>query len=344
VKKKIIHFTNSSSNIYTHAQWAAIDTLCDKKNTFIITDQNVFKHHKTKFAKRNVIVLRAGESFKQQSTVDGIITSLLDMGCNRQSFLLGVGGGVVTDITGYAASIFMRGIKFGFVPTTLLGMVDASIGGKNGVDVGVYKNIVGTINQPEFLFYDTSFLQTLPIKQWRNGFAEIIKHAAICDAPLFKQLAENNIAFYKNNSEALDKLIAKNIAIKTNIVTKDEFEKGDRKLLNLGHTLGHAIENTYNLLHGEAISIGITAAAFMSENLGASNLLNPLSNVLEKYGLPTFANFDVEKIMQILMLDKKKAKNEVHYILLHKIGAAYIQPLAFKTIQKNLFAFVNINA
>ena len=339
MKKKIINFTNASCMFYTEANWEALDTICNKQNTFIITDANVFKNHKAKFEHRNVIVLRAGETYKQQSTVDGIIKSLLEMGADRQSFLLGVGGGVVTDITGYTASIYMRGIKFGFVPTTILGMVDASIGGKNGVDVGVYKNIVGCIKQPEFIFYALEFLQTLPLKQWRNGFAEIIKHAAICDSKLFKSLTENNINFYKNNIAGLQILIAKNIAIKTKIVCNDEFETGERKLLNLGHTLAHAIENTYNLMHGEAVTIGITAAAFISEQLGAKNILNNVEALITKYGLPTFANFNIDKVMEILMLDKKKTALGINYILLKKIGEAYIKNLDAKSIKKYLTAF-----
>lgn len=340
MKSKIIKFTNCSCTFYTEANWDAIDTICNKQTTYIITDANVFKNHKAKFEKRNVIVLRAGEMYKQQATVDAIINSLLQMGADRQSFLLGVGGGVVTDITGYAASIYMRGIKFGFVPTTVLGMVDASIGGKNGVDVGLYKNIVGCINQPQFIFYALEFLQTLPLKQWRNGFAEIIKHAAVCDATLFNTLANHDINFYKNNILPLQTLIAKNITIKTNIVSADEFETGIRKLLNLGHTLAHAIENTYNLMHGEAVAIGITAAAFISEQRGYKNTLNKVAPLLQQYGLPTFAKFNVNKVMDILLLDKKKTGTGINYILLIKIGDAYIENLNAKTIKKYLDAFI----
>ena len=340
MKSKIIKFTNCSCTFYTEANWDAIDTICNKQTTYIITDANVFKNHKAKFEKRNVIVLRAGEMYKQQATVDAIINSLLQMGADRQSFLLGVGGGVVTDITGYAASIYMRGIKFGFVPTTVLGMVDASIGGKNGVDVGLYKNIVGCINQPQFIFYALEFLQTLPLKQWRNGFAEIIKHAAVCDATLFNTLANHDIHFYKNNILPLQTLIAKNITIKTNIVSADEFETGIRKLLNLGHTLAHAIENTYNLMHGEAVAIGITAAAFISEQQGYKNTLNKVAPLLQQYGLPTFAKFNVNKVMDILLHDKKKTATGINYILLIKIGDAYIENLNAKTIKKYLDAFI----
>ena len=173
---------------------------------------------------------------------------------------------MVTDITGYAASVYMRGVKFGFVPTSVLAMVDASIGGKNGVDV-IYKNLVGLIKQPEFLLFDYSFLQTLPTEQWINGFAEIIKHACIKDAEMFAFLEENTVGDFMGDSVKLALLIEKNVTIKSEIVVQDEFEKGDRKLLNFGHTLGHAIENTSQLLHGHAVSIGMAAACTISEEI-----------------------------------------------------------------------------
>ncbi len=198
-----------------------------------------------------------------------------------------MGGGVVTDITGYAASVYMRGVPFGFVPTSVLGMVDASIGGKNGIDVGNYKNMVGTIRQPGFLFYDISLLQTLPAEEWVNGFAEVIKHAAIKDAALFRELEKNSIQYYQKNKKALAGLIRKNVMIKSAVVLKDEFERGDRKLLNFGHTLGHAVENIYKLPHGHAVSIGIKAACLISEELMDFKETARITGLLEKYGFPT---------------------------------------------------------
>ncbi len=184
---------------------------------FLIIIRNIFKG--TKF-----IQIPAGESFKVQYIVDQIIDQLIGFGADRQTTLIGVGGGVVTDITGYVASVYMRGIPFGFVPTSILGMVDASIGGKNGIDVGNYKNMVGVIRQPGFLFYDVSLLQSLPVEEWVNGFAEVIKHAAIKDASLFRELEKNSINSYRKNKKALNELIRKNVMIKSAIVQKDEFE------------------------------------------------------------------------------------------------------------------------
>ena len=179
--------------------------------------------------------------------------------------LVGVGGGVVTDIAGFVASIYMRGVKFAFVPTSILAMVDASIGGKNGIDVGVYKNLVGVINHPEFLLYDYSFLETLPDAEWVNGFAEIIKHACIKDADMFDFLEEYSLARFQSSITDTAAIIKRNVDIKYAVVASDEHETGDRKLLNFGHTIGHAIENADHLSHGHAISIGMVAACRISE-------------------------------------------------------------------------------
>ena len=169
--------------------FSELENHVDKENTVLITDENIFAKQSAKFDGWKTIVIKAGEQYKNQQAVDEIINRLIELNADRQTFIVGVGGGVVTDITGYAASVYMRGLKFGFVPTSILAMVDASIGGKNGVDVGVYKNLVGVINHPQFLLYDYSFLETLPEAEWINGFAEIIKHACIKDEKMFQLVA-----------------------------------------------------------------------------------------------------------------------------------------------------------
>jgi 3-dehydroquinate synthase len=261
-----------------------------------------------------------------QATVDSVIEQLIEMGADRKSTLIGIGGGVITDITGYIASVYMRGIQFGFVPTTILAMVDASIGGKNGIDVGVYKNMVGTIRQPSFLLYDLELLQSLPAKEWANGFAEVIKHACIKDAAMFEELEQHSIDYYQTNKEALGKLIERNCLIKTKVVQVDEFEKGDRKLLNFGHTLGHAIENKYQLMHGHAVTIGMVAAATISEEI--NNLYSAektrLTKLIEQYNLPVSFAFDKAKAFETMKKDKKKEQDTMQYIVLKKIGEAGI--------------------
>src|SRR5678816_3698852 len=203
MKKLTYKFSNSSVDYYLAGGISHLKEIVDKDNTIIVTDENVYNAHTKRFKNWNCIVLKPGEEFKIQSTVDSVVKQLIEMEADRKTVLVGVGGGVVTDITGYVASIYMRGISFGFVPTSLLAMVDASIGGKNGIDIGVYKNMVGIIRQPSFLLFDPSLLQTLPDPEWRNGFAEIIKHASIKDAAMFKQLEQNNLAYYQKKKKEI---------------------------------------------------------------------------------------------------------------------------------------------
>lgn len=308
----------------------------DPAYTVLITDEHVFAAHRTLFIGWNTIVLKPGEAYKVQQTVDAVIDQLIEMGADRKTTLVGVGGGVVTDLTGYIASIYMRGIRFGFVPSSLLAMVDASIGGKNGIDVGVYKNMVGIIRQPAFLLFDHTLLKTLPEQEWINGFAEIIKHAAIKDSVMFKELEQHTLRFYRQNTPSLSSLIRRNVLIKTRVVQKDEFEKGDRKLLNFGHTLGHALENSYELSHGQAIAIGMAYAAGISSLTTGFKETERLTALLEKYHLPSYAVFDKRKALEILQKDKKKIRDSIHYVLLKRIGRAEVHPLSLQQLRDML--------
>jgi len=275
-----------------------------------------------------------------QATVDTLISQLIELGADRKTTLIGVGGGVVTDLTGYVAAIYMRGLSFGFVPSSILAMVDASVGGKNGIDVGVYKNMVGTIRQPQFLLYDYSLLKSLPKEEWVNGFAEVIKHAAIRDAALFRELEKNKLTTYQRDKGALAKLIRRNVVIKSKVVEKDEFEKGDRRLLNFGHTLGHAIEKLYALSHGQAISIGMVAACMLSEQFTPFTGTDKMIAVLKRYGLPTLAEFDAKEVMNVLRKDKKKEKDTMNYVLLSKIGDGVVKPIQVTELDKLLQSII----
>jgi len=336
--KKIISFSASKTTCYFDASFAQIGKLVEKDRSIFITDQHVYDHHKKLFKGLKFIQIPAGESFKVQSTVDQIIDQLISFGTDRKTTLIGVGGGVVTDITGYVASVYMRGIPFGFVPTSILGMVDASIGGKNGIDVGHYKNMVGIIRQPGFLYYDTSLLQSLPAEEWVNGFAEVIKHAAIKDAALFRDLEKNSINSYRKNKIALTELIRKNVLIKSSFVQKDEFEGSERRLLNFGHTLGHAVENVYNLPHGHAISVGIKAACLISEEMLNFKETARVTSLLQQYGLPIDIPVDFGKVVEIMRMDKKKLRNIMHYVLLEKLGKAVIKPIPMTQLEKLLYS------
>lgn len=326
---------NFNGVYYFDAEFGYLEKIVSKQQTILITDKNIFESYSQLFDGWQTIVLPAGELHKQQATVDYIINELIQKNADRNTFIVGVGGGVVTDITGYAASIYMRGLKFGFVPTTILAMTDAAIGGKNGVDAGIYKNLVGLIKQPEFLLFDYTLLQTLPHHQWVNGFAEVIKHACIKDAEMFAMLEDESIESFKSDKNKLSSLIEKNVQIKTSVVVNDEFEKGDRKLLNFGHTLGHAIENLYQLPHGHAVSIGIMAACVISasvNNFPAADV-KKVKALLEKYHLPTEYFFDKERIWEVLKMDKKRESTSMNFILLSAIGHAIIQPIEMNELQ-----------
>jgi 3-dehydroquinate synthase len=336
--KKTFSFSSSKTTCYFDASFAQIGNLVEKDRSVFITDQHIFEHHKKNFKGTKLIQIRPGESFKVQSTVDQITDQLIGFGADRKTTIIGVGGGVVTDITGYVASVYMRGVPFGFVPTSILGMVDASIGGKNGIDVGQYKNMVGVIRQPGFLFYDVSLLQSLPAEEWVNGFAEVIKHAAIKDAGLFRDLEKNSISSYRKNKKALTDLIRKNVMIKSAVVRKDEFEGSERRLLNFGHTLGHAIENVYHLPHGHAISIGIKAACLISEEMLNFKETARVTSLLQQYGLPIDLPVDFGKVVEIMRMDKKKTRDIMHYVLLEKLGKAVIKPIPMHHLEKLLYS------
>lgn len=331
-------FSNAATGFYFDSSIAELKNIVDKKSAIILTDENVFNAHKNKFKGYNCIVLKPGEAFKIQASVDSIIETLIKMQADRNSVLVGVGGGVITDLAGYVASVYMRGIRFGFVPTSILALVDASIGGKNGIDVGVYKNLVGIIRQPSFILHDASLLQSLPQSEWENGFAEIIKHACIKDAALFKQLQNTSLQDYIKNKPLLTSLIQRNALIKIKVVQNDEFEKGDRRLLNFGHTLGHAIETQYELLHGQAISIGMTYACHISEQLTGFNQTEQVTGLLSQYNLPTYANFNRKKVFEVLKMDKKRVKKEMNFVLLDKIGKAVVQAVELKKLEKIIYS------
>jgi len=339
VKKLTYTFSNSSTDYYLAYGISHLKEFVDQKNAIIITDENVFFNHEKRFKNWNVIILKPGEEYKSQQTVDSIIEQLIAIEADRKTTLIGVGGGVVTDITGYAASVYMRGIQFGFIPTTLLSMVDASIGGKNGIDVGVYKNLVGTIRQPSFILHDLIFLNSLPQSEWINGFAEIIKHACIKDASMFRELETNSLNKYQDRKVAVCKLIQRNAILKTKIVQQDEFEKADRKLLNFGHTLGHALENQYELSHGQAISIGMTYACHISEQIAGFKETSRVVSVLEKYNLPTYASFDKQKVFDVMKMDKKRERREINYVLLEKIGKGVIKTISLNQLAKIIEEF-----
>ena len=324
MKRTAFTFSRQTTTYYLDASWADFKSVTADRRTILIIDENVSKLHRDKFREWDQLIVPAGEKFKQQSTADSLIQQLIELEADRSALLVGVGGGVVTDITGYVASVYLRGITFGFVPTTLLAMVDAANGGKNGVDVGQYKNLVGTINQPEFLFFDLDFLSTLTVKEFHNGCAEMIKHACIKDVSLFHLLSGESPQRWRTNKLLLTELVEKNVLLKARLVQEDEFEKGDRALLNFGHTIGHAIETAYSMLHGEAISIGMVMALRLSEKYFQLPFTESekVINLLRSCDLPVEIPADIDKALHLIRMDKKRKGEYIRFVLLKEIGRA----------------------
>lgn len=324
VDKLEITGERSSSIIFVGEQLSGIANYIPEKNVFIITDENVFRLYSAEFPNFPVIEIRAGEMYKDLKTIEYIFKKLLKYGADRSSFILSIGGGVVCDIAGFVASTYMRGIRFGFVSTTLLSQVDASVGGKNGVNLGDIKNIIGVFNQPEFVLCDQSVLSTLPERELISGFAEVIKYALIKDNKLFYDIEENLDSVLQLDEYFIHKIVWSSVNIKKEIVELDELEGGIRRILNFGHTFGHAIEKIHSLTHGEAIGYGMLIAIFISEKEGtlSKEEAKRASSFIKSTGLISDIALDTTRIMSALKSDKKREGDSIHFILLEGIGQA----------------------
>lgn len=318
------------------------DVLNEKYETFFnnrsvfITDSNVFNIYQDFFEDKKTIVVTPGDDNKNLNVLYFIIEQLIDMRADRNSNIVGIGGGMVTDIAGFAASVYMRGISFGFIPTTLLAMIDASIGGKNGVNFESYKNTIGTFTQPKYVLIDHNFLKSLPDDEYTNGMAEAIKHYAISDIEQFNYLYSHIQDILKRDGELIMYFIKTQIKIKVGIVEKDEKESNERKKLNFGHTFGHPIEKLYNMKHGYAVSIGMVIAAKISKHFShlQQNDVEKLMDLLTKSGLPVETILDKNSILKIMHGDKKKNDDKIDFIMLDKIGNAFIKPIKISDLIK----------
>ena len=273
-------------------------------------------HLKTK--ELHIITLPDGEEYKNFDSINYALDRLFDAKFDRNSTLIAFGGGVIGDMTGFIASIFLRGIKFIQIPTTLLSMVDSSVGGKTGINNKYGKNLIGTFYQPEAVYIDTYFLNTLEKREFAAGMAEIIKMAVMFDKKFFEDI--------KNEKLSLEEMIKRAVELKAEVVNQDEKEKGIRSVLNYGHTFGHVIENLTNYktyLHGEAVAIGMVMANELSKKLGylSKNEANEIKELLKKYNLPTnFKIEDIDEFYNHFFLDKKTMNNEIKFIIPEKIG------------------------
>lgn len=334
--KKIIDLNGKKIALYFNTNWQLLEKRVDRDHAILLIDENVFRHHPKKFTGWKFIICKSGENAKSLSILQSIVVQFLKLGANRTSTLIGIGGGAVTDLAGFIAGIYMRGIALGLVPTTLLAMTDAAVGGKNGINFKTYKNMLGLVRQPDFILFDPGFLQSLPNREWTNGFAEIIKHACIRDRNMFLQLEKSTPGDFQKNQTLLDKLIQKNVLLKMKIVLHDEREQHERKWLNFGHTLGHAIELDKKLSHGEAISIGMAAAAALSRKYLDFSEEARLIALLKKYHLPVYQKFNIQKIYSRIVKDKKSASGKIDFILLEKIGQAKICSLSLQQLLQDI--------
>ncbi len=277
-----------------------------------------------------LLTIPKGEQAKALSRVESLYEDLLRMKCDRSTTILALGGGVVGDVAGFVAATFMRGIDYIQVPTTLLAMVDSSIGGKTGVNLPQGKNLVGAIYQPKAVAVDPHFLRSLPLRELVSGFAEVLKYGAIRDREFFHLLGKNmEILLSLGDDQMLEDAIARSCAIKAAIVSADEREGGMRRILNFGHTIGHALETTtgYNVLrHGEAIAFGMLCAGFISRNLGfiGSDEWERFRDTLYQLPLPELPSIDPEVVLETITLDKKVQAGTLHFVLLEEIGKAVV--------------------
>jgi len=314
-----------------------LKTLKDR-NLVLLVDENVLRLHSSLFEEYNCIKIPSGEQHKTLTFVESVYCELVEKEVDRTSLIVGVGGGMATDIAGYVASTYMRGIEFGFISSTLLGQVDASIGGKNGVNLDGFKNMIGTIRQASFVWCDLSLLESLEKNELISGLSEVVKYGAIRDSELMNYMELNTEAFLSLESEAMEHIVTVSARIKVDIVESDVFEKGERKLLNFGHTLGHAIEKLTGMLHGEAISIGMVLAARLSVKLGKleEKEADRLENMLLSLGLPVQTDLPMGDIYLTLLKDKKRAGTVMHFILLKSIGEAFIEEIQLAKLEELL--------
>jgi 3-dehydroquinate synthase len=290
------------------------------------THANCFEYMVTSFEALHdaeLIVLPAGEDSKQMSIAYSVWEALTEYGISRHDLIINLGGGMITDIGGFIASCYKRGCDFVNIPTSLLAMVDASIGGKTGINMGPYKNQIGVFSDPEAVFIDLSFLKTLPEVELRSGYAEMIKHGLINDGKLYNDVVQS----MANEKEISEKMMMESIQVKNEVVSQDPRESGLRKTLNFGHTIGHVIEGYYlptlGLSHGHAVAIGMVMETYLSVlkvGLNREAFDSISTDLLKAYSIPEFSNDDIESMLMLLSNDKKNKEGRILCCLISEIG------------------------
>ncbi|HLK18777.1 MAG TPA: 3-dehydroquinate synthase [Bryobacteraceae bacterium] len=304
---------------------------------FLVTTEDVWQlHGRTLLAafgdrKPETLIFPGGETRKRIAEVEALAEQMVEKGGDRSSIVVAVGGGIVTDVAGFLAAIFMRGIPLIQIPTTLLGQVDAAIGGKTGVNLTHGKNLIGSFHQPLAVLIDPALLATLPEREYRAGLFEIIKHGVIADADLFWMMRREPQRVLSQEHDVVDRMIADSVRLKAAVVSGDEKEEDRRRILNFGHTFGHALEaetNYSQFLHGEAVAWGMKAAALLGERekmLSASDTQEMIA-CINSYGpFPSTAGLDPSRLSARLKSDKKTVKGKIHFVLPERIGSVIIR-------------------
>ena len=316
------------------------EILEDESEVFLVHDRNVTwaaERIAGLCALKGTMAVDASEAGKNLDTVTGICRFLLESGADRKALVLALGGGITTDMAGFAACIYKRGVRFATLPTTLLAQVDAGIGGKTGVNLDGYKNVLGVIRQPEFVYIAGNTLETLPDREYRSGVAEMLKSFIISDAAHYRRALD----LLRRGTRADAELIRAAASIKCGVVERDEFETGERRVLNLGHTVGHAVEwwqavsdSPVRYSHGEAVAIGTIQAARLSETLGVCRrgLAAQLEADFASVGLPTVCPVPVSAMREAIAKDKKADGGSVHFVLIKDIGRVEVRLLPVDTI------------
>lgn len=321
-----INTPHGRSTLLLGGEMKDIEPLLPAKGLFIITDSNVHGLYGHIFPTGVVLTVEPGEGSKTLGKAEELCGRLLEAGADRTSFILGFGGGVVCDLAGMTASIYMRGVRHGFVSTSLLSQVDASTGGKTAVNLGDYKNIIGTFKQPEFVLCDFSMLSTLPEEELQSGLGELIKHAVISDRNLFFDISASMEKVYERDPVILGDLISRAVRIKASVVRRDPFEKGLRRVLNFGHTFGHVLETYHRIPHGVAVTKGMLLAAELSVWTGdmPHPELRMLEGVIEKTGMLPDLELPAN-IIGMMSHDKKAEAGSVNMVLLRSVGRAVVR-------------------
>ena len=329
MEKIVINTPGYTSEIHVGENWESVKGLIPGTGVVIVTDDNIQRIYGDRFPDVPVLSVKPGEESKQLNVIELLAEQLLDAGVDRNGFILAVGGGVVCDLAGFLASVYLRGIRCGYVSSSLLSQVDASTGGKNGVNLGGTKNIIGIIRQPEFVICDAGMLQTLSGEEYLSGLAEMIKTAIIGDAELFDLIEKNYREIMNRDYELLTSLVYRSVTFKAAVVTEDERETGLRRILNFGHTYGHAIEMQTKVKHGFAVASGMELATHFSFEKGLIDISvrDRIINLLNKFGLLEEYDIPADQIETLVTHDKKKAGSGIHFVFSAGIGKAVVEKI-----------------